>query len=681
MLPKKSLHLHDVVSSISDQFNTKSAQNSFSESHEREHLNRRWNFILIRSHHRRTYGFSSKTRREGAEHVTDMAIYSFNHDSFGLTTNRPGAAGDNVRYNADLSKTQTSEFLGANARHLEEHGVHRPDSEIEAHLGVLRQGRSAAENAAYNAREEACYAVRSHIIPPGPNEAEAWFHAQEKGERKNARMSDRFIGALPRELTPDQCVEAVENFCREVTQNRVPWHFALHLELDQRNQPDWNPHAHIILRDRDTETGRRFLYTSAGPKERAKLLANGVQFWDTSGFRRKWNDIVNTALERAGQDIRIDHRSLKEQGIDREPQIHIGPASQNATRKGYPLDSQDRQRGNRTIPYTLLDNSTRAEHNATVIEEGRRRLPPGPHSSNHPEQVKLRDAQAKVRRMMYDEQKLDRLALRQVQTAQLDQHGVWAKKLYADARQAAFEQVGQEMADGWKAARTIEDAAKRDAALKVLKRQQKDLYAKTSALHIAKARIEKDQAWQALRNDQLNDRLGLRTTHRDEYATLSRQQVHERLGIGERIRAKSLQSGANRLAARFSGYAGMTAQQGAAQGAIRLARKASLHSASVRPDDIALALMTAAGDERDRRRSIRGALNAQRQTNQLRGATPEYLHAQSRRSQSAGERTNAPQSVQQRLDAQDRTASIARIVSVVPQHHRGRDRGGGGRGR
>jgi len=256
-----------------------------------------------------------------------VAIYSFNHDSFGLTTSRAGAAGENVRYNADLSKTHMQALLAANAWYLEKHGVHRLDSDIDTHLAGLRQGRSAAENAAYNAREEACYAVRSHVIPPGPNEVEAWFHAQEQGERKNALMSDRFIGALPRELTPEQCVAAVEKFCRDVTQDRVPWHFALHLELDQRDQPDWNPHTHIIFRDRDIETGCRFLYTSAGPKERAKLMAQGIQFWDTTAFRQKWSAEMNRALKRAGLDFRVDHRSLKEQGIDREPQVHVGPAS------------------------------------------------------------------------------------------------------------------------------------------------------------------------------------------------------------------------------------------------------------------------------------------------------------------------------------------------------------------
>jgi hypothetical protein len=375
--------------------------------------------------------------------------------------------------------------------------------------------------------------------------------------------------------------------------------------------------------------------------------------------------VVNNALERAGHDVRIDHRSLKEQGIDREPQIHIGPASQNAARKGYPFDSRDRQRGDRTIPYTLLDDGSRAEHNAEIIDGNRQPTA----SREHPEQRKLREAQGKVRRAMYQEQKLDRGALRQSQKTELQPHGAWSKKLYADARQSAFEQVGQEMADAWKLARTIEDAAKRDAALKTLKRQQKDLYAKASALHIAQARIEKDQAWQALRQNQMQERFDLRAMHRDEYTALSRQQVAEQLGFSERHRAQELQRGANRLAARFSGYAGMAAQQGAAQGAIRLAHKASRHNASVRPDEIALALMKTAADERDKRTQIRATLNAQRQTNELRGAAPD------------GTQPGLPQDVKQRLDTQDRKASIETLRSALQPQHRGRDRGGGGRGR
>ncbi len=636
-----------------------------------------------------------------------MAIYSFNHDSFGLTTHRPGAAADNIRYNNDLSKTQMTAYLTANAKYLDEHGVHRLDSEMDVHLTELRHGRSAAENAAYNAREDACYAVRSHIIPPGPNEAEAWFRAQEQGERKNARMSDRFIGALPRELAPEQCIAAVEKFCRDVTQDRVPWHFALHLELDQRDQPDWNPHAHIIFRDRDIETNRRFLYTSAGPKERAHLLAKGAPFWTTSAFREKWSAEMNHALERAGHDARVDHRSLKEQGIDRDPQIHIGPASQNAARKGHPFDSRDRQIANRTIPYSLLDRGTRAEHNGEIVQGNRH---PGRRSGaserNRVEQEKLREAQTKVRKAMYAEQKRDRDALREVQQARLDQHRTWAKSLCAGARKAAFDEVRQRTADRWKAIRAIGDAAERAQAAKALTLEQKKLYDQVSRRHIGRARLQKDEAWQALRKEQFNERVDLRAAHREEYSALTRQHVAERLGVGERCRAEELQQRADRLAARFAGHQGMAAQQGAAQQAIRLSHKAIRDNAAANPAETSRRLMKISAGEHDRRRRMRTALNAQRETNQLRGApslrsdaqagrvmqTRDHIlgsdrqaqarqAAQSGRTLTSDERINAPQDVKERLAWQERKASTERFLSLSQPQHRGKDRGGGGRGR
>jgi hypothetical protein len=103
-----------------------------------------------------------------------------------------------------------------------------------------------------------------------------------------------FIGALPPKLTPEQCIEAVENFCRDVTQDRVSCHFALHLDL--------NPHAHIRFRDRDIETNR------PGAKERAQLPVTGAQFQDTAAFRQKWNAEMNLALERAGHAVKKGHQ-------------------------------------------------------------------------------------------------------------------------------------------------------------------------------------------------------------------------------------------------------------------------------------------------------------------------------------------------------------------------------------
>ena len=52
-------------------------------------------------------------------------------------------------------------------------------------------------------------------------------------------------------------IGVVEGFCRTVTGDHIPWHFALHLELNKKNDPDWNPHTHIIFRDRTGATVTR----------------------------------------------------------------------------------------------------------------------------------------------------------------------------------------------------------------------------------------------------------------------------------------------------------------------------------------------------------------------------------------------------------------------------------------
>ncbi len=657
-----------------------------------------------------------------------MAIYSFNHDSFGKTTNRAGAAGDNAAYNARENETR-----------LANDNTH--------------DSSDAARNAAYNAREEATYAVRSHVIPPNPKEAEAWFRQQEQGERKNARMSDRFIGALPRELTPDQCIAVVESFCREVTQDRVPWHFALHLELNKKNEPDWNPHAHIIFRDRDIETGRRFLYTSAGPKERAELAAKGIEPWTTRDFREEWGGQMNRALERAGHDVRVDHRSLKEQGIDRTPQIHVGPGSQNATEKGHQFESQDRAHAGRTIPYSLLDEGSRADHNARIVEGNQARQEekrqatrdsikanaqmtrPGHAPEGHPareplpihpsredrEQQRLRQAQTQDRRAMYKEQKRDREVLREAQTAELNQHKAWAKEHYANARKAAFDEVKEQTSDRWKQVRTIQDTANRDKATEALKLEQKTLYAKTAAARVAELRPQKNEAWEALKESQAKERLDLRAAHREEYTALTRQHAAERRGTQEQQRAQDLQRGINRIAARASGHQGMANQQKIALQTIRLkhnARQASPGDSqatpSQNPAEAARNFIKTATAEQAKHRDIRAGLNTQRQTNQLRASMPQRSReragpprspaeaarriqnqhsdaqtmarqaAQSGRTLSSEERANASPELREKLDARDKASrSWPRDSFSSQQQKGGKDKGrnGGGRGR
>ena len=44
-----------------------------------------------------------------------------------------------------------------------------------------------------------------------------------------------------------------------------------------------------------------------------------VEYW-----RERFSQIQNKHIEMAGLDVRVDHRTLKEQGVQREPQKHKG---------------------------------------------------------------------------------------------------------------------------------------------------------------------------------------------------------------------------------------------------------------------------------------------------------------------------------------------------------------------
>jgi len=176
--------------------------------------------------------------------------------------------------------------------------------------------RTASFNARYITREEACTKVLGARMPTEREALYAWLDAQEDGDRQNARVIDKVMVALPIELTHAQRAELVRSFAESMTDGRASWADALH---DGPSDAD-NPHAHIIFRDRDYQTGKRVM----------KLSEKG----STERLRAAWEYHANFALERAGVDARIDRRSLAAQGIAREAQIHVGPAIRVLSERG-----------------------------------------------------------------------------------------------------------------------------------------------------------------------------------------------------------------------------------------------------------------------------------------------------------------------------------------------------------
>jgi len=93
-----------------------------------------------------------------------------------------------------------------------------------------------------------------------------------------------------------------------------------------------NPHAHILLTTRDV-TADGFGKKNISWCKKETLLE----------YREAWAEACNTTLEEAGSSARVDHRTLKEQGILREPGVHLGRESSGIVRRGEDSDRAQAQ--------------------------------------------------------------------------------------------------------------------------------------------------------------------------------------------------------------------------------------------------------------------------------------------------------------------------------------------------
>jgi len=150
------------------------------------------------------------------------------------------------------------------------------------------------------------------------NRAKLWNTVEQIEKRKDAQVCREIEVALPTELTKNQQHELIRNFVQKIFVNHgMVADIAIHRPKQE------NPHCHILLTMRDIGS------EGFGPKNRTWNDKKLLETW-----REQWATHTNIALENSGHSIRIDHRTLTEQGIDRIPQIHIGPKVPEMEQRG-----------------------------------------------------------------------------------------------------------------------------------------------------------------------------------------------------------------------------------------------------------------------------------------------------------------------------------------------------------
>jgi ATP-dependent exoDNAse (exonuclease V) alpha subunit len=176
--------------------------------------------------------------------------------------------------------------------------------------------------------------------------ASLWNLAESAESRVNARVAREYLVALPVELSSDRRVGLARQFSQELSDR---YRFAIDLAVHEPRQfPGSDPrnfHAHLLATTREVGIeGLGAKTTLEWNDTRRREIGLGPAINELLHVRERWANVTNEALQAASIAARIDHRTLREQGIDREPRPYLPKAVFEMERHGYRTFVGDRLR-------------------------------------------------------------------------------------------------------------------------------------------------------------------------------------------------------------------------------------------------------------------------------------------------------------------------------------------------
>jgi ATP-dependent exoDNAse (exonuclease V) alpha subunit len=213
-------------------------------------------------------------------------------------------------------------------------------------------GRSIVAAAAYRSGERladertgetADYRARGGVVDTfilarddGPawahDRARLWNEAERAEPRANGRLATEFELALPHELTDAQRKQLVKDYLAPIIEKHgIAADVAIHAPGEGKDHR--NVHAHVLLTHRqldahgfgDIANTRMMSRKRKGKDVFEQVAGIAATPADIKAIRKDWEQAINREYERQGLDIRVDHRSHKERGIEQEPTKHLGP--------------------------------------------------------------------------------------------------------------------------------------------------------------------------------------------------------------------------------------------------------------------------------------------------------------------------------------------------------------------
>ena len=157
-----------------------------------------------------------------------------------------------------------------------------------------------------------------------------WTAVENAEKRKDSQTAREILLSIPHELGEAQQIELVRRFADEQLVSRgMIADIAIHRPDVESGSDQRNVHAHIMTTTRELVDGT-FGTCAFGPKNRDWNKRELLNEW-----RASWCGMGNEALREAGiRDVLLEHRSFKAQGLERIPEIPLGPYATQMERAG-----------------------------------------------------------------------------------------------------------------------------------------------------------------------------------------------------------------------------------------------------------------------------------------------------------------------------------------------------------
>lgn len=210
--------------------------------------------------------------------------------------------------------------------------------------------------------------------------SQLWNLAEKSENRKDARTAREWVIALPDELDADQRKDLAKAFATAlVDRYGVIADLAIHEPSKGGN--DKNHHAHIMLTTRKAELDpeNNLILTTKAEIElsnaKRKTLNIGTTQEDIKQIRATWADLANHALEQAGQQQKIDHRSYADQNNGLQATIHEGTSVTQLRRQG--IGTEISRYNDKVKQHNAQYLNQKEQQKETTLERGFNRVEQG----------------------------------------------------------------------------------------------------------------------------------------------------------------------------------------------------------------------------------------------------------------------------------------------------------------